>query len=57
MERKVKVTGKHLKESINEGIMTFKCPKCKHSVMAEPDAETTCCQTCNTMITIINPYF
>jgi hypothetical protein len=54
---KVKVTEDELEEGVMDGVMTFTCPKCGSDVLAEPDAQSTCCQVCNTSIRIINPYF
>ena len=52
----VTVKQKHLKEGIEDGLMTFTCPYCGSAVEAEPDAQDTCCQVCDNHIEIINPY-
>ena len=57
MISKVMVTEKQLSESVSDGVMWFKCPKCKEKVGAEPDAHFVYCQSCNERIEIINPYF
>ena len=57
MISKVMVTEKQLSESVSDGVMWFKCPKCKEKVGAEPDARFVYCQSCNERIEIINPYF
>lgn len=57
MAYRVTVTATRLEEGVVDGVMTFKCPRCGENVLAEPDADDTCCQDCGTMILVDNPYF
>lgn len=54
---KVEVTEKQLREGALNGIMVFKCPNCDDRLVAEPDAQNVCCQHCDKLVAIVNPYF